>query len=241
MPAGTMQSCAPSAPATALESLASLAAENIPGVDFASITVHSDGGFRTIAATDELADECDQLQYDAGEGPCVAAVTRERLVLVNDLVHGEAFSHYGPLAARRGVGSQAAVQLTRTDQVAGLNLYSRQPGAFDELTIRIVELFASYGAVLLGYAHQLEHLRKAVDSRQVIGAAVGILMERYGIDWDRAFAFLVRNSQNRNVKLRLLAQQVLDGTFRTESREDPRTSAGHGIVSRFASHEMAAG
>ncbi|MTB87222.1 ANTAR domain-containing protein [Aeromicrobium sp. zg-629] len=239
MAADTMRSPAPSARAAALTSLAALAAESIPGVDFASITVHVDGGFRTVAATDALANECDQLQYDVGEGPCVAAVTHERLVLVNDLVHAEPFSHYGPLAARRGVGSQAAVQLTHTDQVAGLNLYSRRRGAFDELTTHLVELFASYGAVLLRSAHQVEHLSRAVDSRQDIGAAVGILMERYGLDWDRAFGFLVRNSQHRNVKLRVLAQQVLDGSFRVESQDDPHPRSGGGI--RLASQDLAAG
>lgn len=240
MAADTMRSAALSARTSALESLAAMAAQNIPGVDCASITVHNAGGFRTVAATDELADECDQLQYDAGEGPCVAAVTHERLVLVNDLAGAEPFSRYGPLAARRGVGSQAAVQLTRTDQVTGLNLYARQPDAFDRPTIQMVEMFATYGAVLLEHARQVEHLNRAVDSRQDIGAATGVLMERYGVDRDRAFAFLVRNSQNRNVKLRVLAEQVLDGTFRTEKPYEARTDLGLGVASRSALPQAAA-
>jgi AmiR/NasT family two-component response regulator len=61
-------------------------------------------------------------------------------------------------------------------------------------------------------------------ARTDIGTAVGILMQRYGVDRHQAFAFLARNSQNRNIKVRLLAQQVIDGTFQSTATED---SASH--------------
>lgn len=204
--------------ARALDSVVALAAETIPGVDSASVTVTVDGSFRTVAATSHLADECDQIQYDIGQGPCVAAVTHERIVLSNDLAREVRFSGYGPLAARRGVGSQAAVQLIHAGQAAGLNLYARKTGAFAGATIHLVELIARHGAALLEHAHEVEHLRTALESRQDTGAAVGILMERYGIDQDRAFDLLVRHSQNSNIKLRVLARQVLDGTFQAGNR-----------------------
>jgi hypothetical protein len=205
----------------ALEILAASAASNIPGVDFVSITVNrSNQSMATVATTDPLAEQADALQYELREGPCYAAVTDERFVLVNDLAAAVDFPRYGPQAVVLGLGAQAAVQLLHNGECAGLNLYARKAGAFDRSTVQLAELFANQGAALLGYAEQVEQLGEALHTRTDIGTAVGILMERYHIDRHRAFAFLSRNSQNRNVKVRELARQVLEGTFQSTPAED---------------------
>jgi ANTAR domain/GAF domain len=217
----------PSSPAPrdeALRSIAVSAAANIPRVDFASITLRAAAeSLHTIAATDPLAETLDALQYELREGPCFAAVTDERFVLVNDLAAAEAFPRFGPRAAEHGIRAQAAIQLAHNGDQAGLNLYSRSPEAFDRSTVQIAELFATQAAALLEYAVQVEQLGEALHTRTDIGTAVGIVMERYGIDRNRAFAFLVRNSNNRNLKLRVLAQQVIDGTFDSTPEEDTRS------------------
>jgi hypothetical protein len=214
----------PRFPESALGSLAASAADNITGVDFASISVRrNDDTVHTVVATDPLADEIDTLQYELREGPCYAAISEERFVLVNDVATDDAYPRYGPKAAERGVGAQVAIQLLSQDgRQAGLNLYARTAGAFDRSTILLAELFSSQAAVLLGYARQVETLGEAVHARQDIGTAVGIMMERYGLDYERAFAFLARISNNRNVKLRLLARQVIDGSFELTAAERPR-------------------
>lgn len=195
--------------------------DNIPGVDFASVTFHqSEGLLRTVAATDPLAEQTDSLQYELREGPCYAAVTRERLVLVNDVAASSDFPRYGPRAAELGVRSQAAIQLIHNGDRAGLNLYARLADAFDNSTMQIAEIFATQAAAVLKYAVQVEQLGEALHTRTDIATAVGILMERYGIDRDRAFAFLVRNSTQRNLKVRALALGVIDGTFTGNPRED---------------------
>src|SRR3954468_15162914 len=205
----------------ALETLALSAACNIPGVDFVSITVNRpDQSMSTMASTDPLAEQADSLQYELREGPCYAAVTDERFVLVNDLEAAVDFPRYGPKAVGLGLGAQAAVQLLHNGERAGLNLYARASGAFDRSTVHLAELFATHGAALLGYAGQVEQLSEALHTRTDIATAVGILMERYGIDQHRAFAFLARSSQNRNIKVRTLAQQVIDGTFQSTPSED---------------------
>jgi AmiR/NasT family two-component response regulator len=86
--------------------------------------------------------------------------------------------------------------------------------------VQVAELFATQAGALLGYAGQVEQLSVALHTRSDIGTAVGILMERYSIDRHRAFAFLTRNSQHRNIKVRVLARQVIDGTFESTLRED---------------------
>jgi ANTAR domain/GAF domain len=201
----------------ALDDLVQSAAGNIPGVDVASISVRSkDGSLATLAATDQLAHQVDQIQYQLREGPCYAAVTDERMVLVNDLESTSDFPHYGKQAAEIGVGSQLAIQLLHNGEQAGLNLYAYKRQAFDRATLELAELFASQAADVLKYATQVEQLTQAVHTRTDIGTAVGILMERYSIDRTQAFAFLLRNSSQQNVKVRLLAQQVIDGTFTSE-------------------------
>src|SRR4051812_7539740 len=218
---------------TALKALATAAVANIPGVDFASITLYradsadsADGALRTVAATDPLAEQTDALQYELREGPCYAAVTRERLVLVNDVATSREFPRYGARAAEFGVGSQAALQLTHNGDRAGLNLYARHVHAFDRSTVQLAELFATQAAALLEYAVQVEQLSEALHTRTDIGTAVGILMERYGIDRNQAFSFLVRSSNERNVKLRVLAQHVIAGTFETTPEEDRKFPSG---------------
>jgi ANTAR domain/GAF domain len=198
----------------ALQGLAISAVSNIPGVDFASITLrHSDHSLETVAATDALAEKVDGLQYELREGPCYAAVTKDRVVLVNNLDAASDFPRYGPRAAEFGLGSQAAIQLLHDGDQAGLNLYARKTEAFDRSTLQLAELFATQAAALFRYVEQVEQLSEALHTRTDIGTAVGILMERYGLDRTQAFDFLVRHSQTRNVKIRVLALQVIEGTF----------------------------
>ena len=211
--------------ALALHGLAVSAADNIPGVDFASITLaRADQSLHTIAATEHLAEELDAIQYELREGPCYAAVTNERLILLEDVAGATRFSRYAARAADLGVGSQAAFQLVHNGEQAGLNLYACTSNVFDRSTLEFAELFATHAAALLQYVEQVEQLGEALHTRTDIGIAIGILMERYGIDRHRAFAFLSRNSQNRNSKIRVLAQQIIDGTFQSTSIED---SASH--------------
>ena len=166
----------------ALESLTASAAINIPGVDFASITVSGpDHSLQTIGATDPLANQTDRLQYELHEGPCYAAVTEDRFVLVNDMMIASDFPRYAPRAVELGVMAQAALQLTSPGQRAGLNLYARTPGVFDRSTVQVAELFATQAAALLHYADQVEQLSEALHTRTDIGTAGGIIMERYGI------------------------------------------------------------
>jgi hypothetical protein len=201
--------------------LAASAAGNIPGVDFVSITVHeADDTLYTAAATDPLATQADLLQYELREGPCYAAVTDERFVLVNDMSSAEKFPRYAARVVDLGVGAQAAIQLVDGKQRAALNLYARTAGSLDYSTVQFAELFATHAGALLGYAEQVEHLSLGLHTRTDIGTAVGILMERYSIDRHQAFAFLTRNSQNRNIKVRALAQRIIDGSFESTRSED---------------------
>ena len=89
-----------------------------------------------------------------------------------------------------------------------LNLYSVDDGAFSDLGF-LGPLFQHQSAIAIAYAHEVQDLREAIETRQMIGGAVGIAMERYDLNEQRAFAFLARLSQQHNVKLRLVAQEIV--------------------------------
>jgi GAF domain-containing protein len=194
-----------------LHALTQAALEALAGVDSVTITMADrDGSLRTLAPTSELGRQADVLQYELHEGPCLDAVAMEQTIRSADLTDEERWPAYTPRAARLGIGSQMAVEIFRTSSTcAGLNLYSTTTGALDE-SRHIVELFASQAAIAMNFVRATQTLQDALISRKTIGQAIGIVMERYGLNEDRAFDFLVRTSQDGNVKLRTVAQNIVD-------------------------------
>jgi len=136
-------------------------------------------------------------------------VTVHEITLSRDLDHDGNWPNFGPAAAALGLRSQMGIRMTRTDaEVTGLNLYSESTDAFDPDSW-LPSLFASHASVALGYATKLQSLQGALESRETVGTAIGIVMERYGITSERAFEFLIRMSQNSNTKLRDIASELV--------------------------------
>jgi len=181
-------------------------------VHYASITVkHADGSLHTAAPTDDMLLGVDAAQYELREGPCYAAATDELYVSSPNLAADARFPRYAAMAVKAGIRAQAGVRLFDTPKPAAqgaLNLYSRDVGSFTDLSV-VSQLFAHQAAIALDYARQVENLQEAVQTRQAVGRAVGIVMERYGLTEERAFAFLARVSQARNVKLREIAAEMV--------------------------------
>jgi hypothetical protein len=198
-----------------LERITAAAVEVLPGVHYASITVrHEDGHLETAAPTDDMLLGLDAAQYELREGPCYDAASDAAYVVSPNLAADERFPQYGPLAVKAGVRAQAGLRLFETPKPrsqGALNLYSRQVGSFEDVDM-IGQLFTHQAAVALDYAREVENLHEAMQTRQLIGRAVGIAMERYGLNEERAFAFLARVSQTRNVKLRTIAAEMVAET-----------------------------
>lgn len=194
-----------------LESITRAAVEVVPDVAFASITVkHGDGRLSTSAPTDPLVLPLDAAQYRFQEGPCYEAATETVHVTSPHLADDGRFPRYGPVAVAAGIQAQAGIRLfDGRDSNGALNLYSERPGSFEDLEM-LGQLFVHHSAVALAYARQVTQLQEAVRTRQLIGQAVGVTMERFGLDEARAFAFLTRLSQDSNIKLRVIAERLLD-------------------------------
>ena len=202
-----------------LAQVTSAAVELIPAVDYSSITVRrADGTLSTAAPTHDLLLRVDAEQYRLQEGPCYLAAAETTHVVSSDLAEDERFPQYGPMAVAAGIRSQIGLRLFDTPRSSGaLNLYSGAPGAFEDLDSLSV-LFAHQAGLAIAYAHHIDTLEEAVRSRTTIGQAVGMVMERYDLNDERAFAFLKRLSSHRNVKLRMVAQELVDETERAGQR-----------------------
>jgi GAF domain-containing protein len=193
-----------------LDRITEAAVELVPDVAFASITVrYGDERLETLGATDPGLVVLDEKQYSFREGPCYDAATDEHQVVSPDLASDDRFPHYGPAAVDAGVKAQAAFRLfDRNGTQGALNLYSGRKGAFADLD-QVAVLFRSQAAIAIAYAHEVGNLKEALETRTTIGKAMGIVMERYQLSDERAFAFLTRLSQHRNVKLRLVADELV--------------------------------
>ena len=202
-----------------LDAVERAAAAALPGAEHASVTETDGEGYRTRVASSDFARGLDQLQYRAGEGPCLAALDGETAVHVQDVLTDDRWPAFAEAAAGTGFRSSLSLRLQATgDRVAALNLFSTRPDAFDGPSRQVGALLARHASLALVAADQVEQLQQAVASRDVIGQAKGILMERHGLDADRAFAVLVRYSRDSNLRLRDVAQTLV--TTRTLPRAD---------------------
>jgi GAF domain-containing protein len=196
-----------------LHRIAIAARESIPGFNLAGIsTVDARGRAVTRAVTDPLVQTFDELQYSLDEGPCLDALGSAHVVSVPHIRHEQRWPRYVPEVVRLGLRSQLAVKLGLDDEgtLGGVNLYSTVSDDIEPEAESIAELFAIHAASALGAAVRLDQLNQAMHTRKVIGQAIGILMERYSLDEERAFAFLVRASQADNIKVRDIAQELVD-------------------------------
>jgi hypothetical protein len=208
--------------AEALQRIVVAAQELIPNADVVSVTLRSTTGeFYTPVETNQVAVELDQLQYHFGEGPCVEAalVAGPAVGRSDDLAVEPLWPRFGPATAERGFNSVLSTALlpdARPPRLSGaLNLYSRSRGGLTSADGDIALLLSTHGSLALAHTRavtaaglQATNLQKAIDSRDVIGQAKGILMSRRRIGADEAFDILRRTSQELNVKLADLAKTL---------------------------------
>jgi len=201
----------PSLPET-LDAIVHAALRSVPGFDHVGISIrHRDGSIETMASTDGFVQDLDNLQYELGEGPCLDAIREGRVLFIENARHEQRWPHYIPQAVQRGLRAQMGICLYDDERsVGGLNFYSTDCDTVGEESREIGELFAEHAAIALGRSRREQNLTEALGSRELIGQATGIVMERYQIGPDRAFQFLVRASQAGNIKLRDIAQEIVD-------------------------------
>jgi len=204
-----------------------IATEIFAGCDYAGVSiVHSKGAIDTPAATNEAVRQLDELQFSLKEGPCFDAIWTGDTVHSPDLADDRRWKTWGPRAvADMGVASMLSYRLFTSDETVGaLNLYSRSRDAFDSDDINNGFYLAAHLAVAIAGAETTEQLNAAIVNRTAIGQAEGILMERFSLQPAQAFAVLTRISQHSNVRLHLVASELVRTRKLPETPADQRSS-----------------
>jgi GAF domain-containing protein len=200
-----------------LSRVASLACRTLEACDMASVTMINEGRPSTPVQTDPTAGDLDSAQYRSGKGPCLQAYSDREVVRGRIPESAGEWPEFTAAAARAGIRSVLAVPLVASDRLLGaLNLYSKRVESYGEGDEETAVLFSEQAAVACANAEVYwrtysltEHLREALESRDVIGQAKGILMARRGCTPEIAFEALRKVSQHRNIKLRDIAEQVV--------------------------------
>lgn len=182
---------------------------------YAGVVLSTRGNRPEIAAaTDPVVAEAYEMQLAADAGPLVTSLRNRTTVLIPDTTTEQRWPEWAGKVAALGVRSSLDVPLIvgsqRSQTVGVLGLYSPTAEAFDTDDEAIARILARHASVAVATARQEASMAQAVDARKLVGQAMGILMERFAIDGDRAFAILRRYSQDTNTKLRDVAQQLID-------------------------------
>lgn len=210
---------------TAADTIVALALSTIDNCDEAGLC--GDSGLTLDASPSAMILQLEALQKKAGHGPCTEALAGLDAVYVPDLLDDDhRWPVFSPEASRLGMRSALAYRLSVQGETLGaLQLYAHLPAAFSANDRAQGLLFAIYAGLAFAQAKaqeaeesKIENLQSALASREIIGQAQGILMQREKITADQAFQLLRRSSQHLNRKLRIVAQDVVDsGQMTTEA------------------------
>jgi GAF domain-containing protein len=195
-----------------LSDVTTAATELIAGTDTAGVLLIAKGGkFESLAGTSGLPHQLDELQMKYNEGPCMEAALDEVVVRTDDFRTEERWPRYSNSVVGLGVLSGLSFKLYTSTRTAGaLNLFAFKPNAFDGEAETIGMVLAAHAAAAILASRQGEQLESALSTRDRIGQAKGIIMERYGVDDVQAFDMLRRLSQDTNTRLIEIAQRVID-------------------------------
>jgi GAF domain-containing protein len=183
----------------------------VPGTSWAGISrVHG----RNVTAevpSDPIAAALDQLQTQLGEGPALSALSDRQPVFIKDLTEETRWPNFVATATRLGVHCLLSFRLFVIGESLGaLNLYGAAPEALTQDSIATGEILAQHAAVAMAGASAEEQLHSAVASRDIIGQAKGILMNRDNLTGLQAFATLTRASQETNIRLVDVAEWLVN-------------------------------
>jgi Response regulator with putative antiterminator output domain len=188
------------------------AKELIAGVDIAGVLLVGKGGtHQTLAPTSDVMFKLDELQMTTGEGPCLQAALDEIVIRTDDFRNEPRFPNYAPKVVELGLLSALSLKLYTADRTAGaLNLFGYEPRPWNSEAETIGMVLAAHAASAILASRESEQLQSALSTRDRIGQAKGIIMERFKIDDVRAFEMLRKLSQDTNTKLVDVAHRVID-------------------------------
>jgi transcriptional regulator with GAF, ATPase, and Fis domain len=197
----------------ALRTIVAAAVDLVSGISWAGVSLVTGRTVVPRAPTDAVAQELNELQNEFGEGPVVEVLTINQTVSVPDLAAESRWPQFTAAALSRGARCVLALRLfVQQGSLGVLTLYGPHADMFDDESIFYGELLAQHAAVAMAGVQAQEQLHRAVASRDLIGQAKGVIMERYHVDAVRAFEMLTTLSQDSNTKLVDVARRVVETT-----------------------------
>jgi len=199
-----------------LTRVAEMAVKAVPAAAFAGMTLMEGGRPQTSVFTDPDSPELDQAQYDSGVGPCLDAFREGKVFVLESTRDDRQWPSFSRACLEHGVLSTLSIPLKADGETNGaLNLYARSERAFGDDEIRTASQFGEHAGVVLTNATaywkaftRAEQLEIALETRDVIGQAKGVIMAAMRCSADEAYRLLVRQSQQENRKLREVAAEI---------------------------------
>ena len=205
-----------------LDRICEFAVKTIDACQAAGISMVERGRVTSRSTTDEVPRAVDRIQSETQEGPCVDAIKEHEVFITGSLSQEQRWPDFAQRAHQEtGVESILSLRLFAGEETMGaLNLYSREGDAFDDHDIAVGSVFAAHAAIAWSSSEREAQLEARADSRNVIGMAKGIIIAQQKVSDDEAFRILRRASQRMNIKLRELAERIVD---RRPTEEPPST------------------
>jgi ANTAR domain/GAF domain len=211
-----------------LHKLVDSGVRHVPGCQYAGISLAGkSNAIISVVATHRYPIILDAIQNRHGEGPCVAATWEHHMMLVDDLGVDRRWPRYRRCAlAQTPIRSILSYELCVDDAtVAALNFYADAPRAFGDESRELGTVFASYVALAWSMMRRQDQLLSALGSRDTIGQAKGVLMERFNLDAVEAFELLTRLSQQSNTKVIDIAKALIDSEHPLKCRHRAQRGA----------------
>jgi GAF domain-containing protein len=194
-----------------LQAIASTAVQAVDAAQDAGLILVIRGELIPQATTGRPPQLLDQLQQKLKDGPCLRAAQEQAVIRIDDMRRDSRWPGFAEKAENLGVRSMLCVPLGLHERLLGtLSLYSPKAAAFGDQDERVTRLFATLAAIALAEAQRTDQLHAALDNRDVIGQAKGILMERHRVSSEVAFDLLSRASQQVNKKLATVARHLAE-------------------------------
>jgi transcriptional regulator with GAF, ATPase, and Fis domain len=194
-----------------LRGVTASAVDLIDGVETADVLLVAGADlFKSVAATSQLAVEVDDFQKRFREGPCLDAAIGHPMVMCNDLREDSRWPRFAEAAVAAGVHSLMSFQLyTHNARMGALNLFGIKPDVFTAENEAVGAMLATHAATALIADDERLQFQSALASRDIIGQAKGMIMERFDVDAVRAFELLRSLSQNSNTRLASVAEELV--------------------------------
>jgi hypothetical protein len=194
-------------------------AVKVTGADHASVTTARGSTLTTVCATSEVAIRANELQFEMAEGPGFDALSEPGVSRVDDLTNDERWPDFGKrVTADLGLHSMLAQSLRVADDTLGaITVYAARGAAFDAEHLTVLSIMAAIATTTLRVDREVDRyqtLEAALRTSRRIGIGLGVLVATHKVTVDDAWALMSRESMNRNIKVSVMAENIIaTGTF----------------------------